>query len=463
MRPDPWSLEDTIVAPATPPGRSALALLRLSGPRTPAILRAVAPGLPDALPARRPLLARLSDAAGAPIDRGLVTFFAAPHSVTGEDVAEISVHGGPALVRALLSALIDAGARPARPGEFTQRAFLLGKVDLVEAEAVRELIEARTPAAVSASARRVDGSLSRRLSAVRASLATAASEIGAALDFSEDVGEALPAATAGRIAEAAQELERLSRSGRRGRLLTDGARVVLLGRPNAGKSTLFNALVGADRAIVTAIPGTTRDTLDVLLDVHGIPVELVDTAGLRATEDPIERLGVDRARAAGESADAVLYVVDAVTGWTDEDESAMAALPADRRLVIANKIDGVRPGRRAVGDVLPPSALMGSALALHGLSGDAGETLRLAIARLLEAGRPPDTGSEMLGSARQQDAVDRARAAAVEALAGLCRGESPEYPVSHVHDALDALAELTGETTPEDVLTEIFATFCIGK
>lgn len=463
MRPDPWSLEDTIVAPATPPGRSALALLRLSGPRTPGILRAVAPDLPAPLPDRRPLLARLSDASGAPIDRGLVTFFAAPHSVTGEDVAEISVHGGPAVVRALLSALVDAGARPARPGEFTQRAFLLGKVDLVEAEAVRDLIEAKTPAAVSASARRLDGSLSRRLSAVRASLVTAAAEIGAALDFSEDVGEALPAATAERIAAAADELERLSRSGRRGRLLADGARVVLLGRPNAGKSTLFNALLGADRAIVTAVPGTTRDTLDAALDVGGVPVELVDTAGLRATEDPIESLGVDRAREAGESAGAVLYVVDAVAGWSGEDESAIASLPAERRLVIANKIDGLPPDRRAVGDVLPPCALTGPALALSGLSSDAGEILRSAITALLEAGLPPDTGSEMLGSARQQSAVDRARAAAAEALAALGRGESPEYPVSHVHDALDALAELTGETTPEDVLSEIFATFCIGK
>ncbi|MDQ2871110.1 MAG: tRNA uridine-5-carboxymethylaminomethyl(34) synthesis GTPase MnmE [Acidobacteriota bacterium] len=463
MRPDPWSLEDTIVAPATPPGRSALALLRLSGPSTPEILRAVAPDLPETLPDRRPLLARLSDARGAPIDRGLVTFFPAPHSVTGEDVAEISVHGGVALVRALLSALIDAGARPARPGEFTQRAFLLGKMDLVEAEAVRDLIEAKTPAAVSASARRLDGSLSRRLSAVRASLVTAAAEIGAALDFSEDVGESLPAATTERIAQAARELDRLSRSGKRGRLLAGGARVVLLGRPNAGKSTLFNALVGADRAIVTAIPGTTRDTLDAVIDVNGIPVELVDTAGLRATEDPIERLGVDRARAAGEAADAILYVVDSVAGWSGEDENAIADLPPDRRLVIANKVDGVASDRRAAGDVLPPSAMAGPALALNGLASGAGEILRSAIAGLLEAGVPPETGSEMLGSARQQSAVDRAGAAASAALAALARGESPEYPVSHVHEALDALAELTGETTPEDVLTEIFATFCIGK
>ncbi|MCA1582183.1 MAG: tRNA uridine-5-carboxymethylaminomethyl(34) synthesis GTPase MnmE [Acidobacteria bacterium] len=463
MRPDPYFLEDTIVAPATPPGRSALALLRLSGPRTAGILRAVAPDLPATLPDRRPLLARLSDPSGSPIDRGLVTFFASPRSVTGEDVAEISVHGGPALVRALLSALIDAGARPARPGEFTQRAFLLGKVDLVEAEAVRDLVEARTPAAVSASARRLDGSLSRRLAAVRASLATAAAEIEAALDFSEDVGEALPAATAERIAFAAQELECLSRSGKRGRLLAGGARVVLLGRPNAGKSTLFNALVGAERAIVTSIPGTTRDTLDATIDVRGIPVELVDTAGLRATEDPIESLGVERARAAGESADAVLYVVDAVAGWSGEDESALATLPIERRLVIANKIDGLASDRRGVSALLPPSALTRPALALYGLSSDAGEILRSAVAGLLESGLPPDTGSEMLGSARQQNAVDRAWAASVEALAALGRGESPEYPVSHVHDALDALAELSGETTPEDVLSEIFATFCIGK
>ncbi|MEP6800401.1 MAG: tRNA uridine-5-carboxymethylaminomethyl(34) synthesis GTPase MnmE [Acidobacteriota bacterium] len=462
MRPDPFFLEDTIVAPATPPGRSALALVRLSGRFAAGILRKVAPELPDPLPTRRPVLARFSAGPNNPIDRGLVTFFPAPHSSTGEDVAEISIHGGPAVVRALLSALIDSGARPARPGEFTQRSFLLGKVDLVEAEAVRDLIEARTPAAVAASARRLDGSLSRRLAEIRSALATSAAEIGAALDFSEDVGDELPAATAVRLSETLRDLERLCDGARRGRLLTDGARVVLLGRPNAGKSTLFNALLGSERAIVTPVPGTTRDTLDATLDIAGIPVQLVDTAGLRETDDTVERLGVDRARAAGASADAVVYVVDAEAGWDVADARAIGALEADRRLIVANKIDAVREGERALDRVLPGSC-PGPALALSGLAADAGSVLRDAIGRLLEVGPPPDSASGMLGSLRQQNAAELARSATEQALAALSRGESPEYAASHVHEALDALAELVGETTSEDVLREIFETFCIGK
>ncbi len=462
MRPDPFSLEGTIVAPATPPGRSALALLRLSGPSAIAIVRKVAADLPDPLPPRHPTLARLASDPDSPIDTGLVTFFEAPHSATGEDVTEISVHGGPAVVRALLSALVDAGARPARPGEFTQRAFHAGKIDLVEAEAVRDLIDARTRAAVSASARRLDGGLSRRLGAVRAALATAAAEIGAALDFSEDVGAELRPATVERLAQTLRELESLRDGARRGRLLAEGARVVFLGRPNAGKSTLFNALLGADRAIVTAVPGTTRDTLDAPLDIGGIPVEVVDTAGLRETDDAVERLGVDRARAAGASADVVLYVVDAAVGWNAADEEAVAALDSENTLVIANKIDGVPRERRGLDRVLP-GALAGSGLALSGIASGAGEVLRRAISRLLEGGSAPGPGPDLLGSARQQSAVERARAATESALAGLSCGESPEYPASHVHEALDALSELVGETTSDDVLREIFETFCIGK
>lgn len=454
MRADRFSLDDTIAAIATPPGRSALALIRVSGPRARDVLSSIAPRLPRPLPERRPTLAEIVGG-GALLDRALVTFFPGPRSATGEDVFEISVHGSPPVVAGTLEALSVAGARPARPGEFTERAFLLGKLDLVEAEAVGELIEARTPAAARASARRLAGELSERLHAIREDLSRAAAELAATIDFAEDVGEAVLPETPARIAAAAAELSRLAATADRGALLSEGARVALLGRPNAGKSTLFNALAGSERAIVTDIPGTTRDTLEATIDVGGVPVEIVDTAGLRPTEDPVERLGVRRAREAGAAADAVVYVFDAGAGWTTEDAAVVASLGSDRILVVANKID------TAAGPVEAPGAFR--CVSVCGLSADAGAVLRGALLTLVDGGPPAEAHSAILGAARQRDAVRRASRSAEGALAALTGGDSPEYAATHVHDALDALADLVGETTAEDVLDRIFSSFCIGK
>lgn len=456
MIPKLSSAGDTIVAPATPPGRSAIALVRISGGQAREIAARIAPDLPSPLAERHPVLATVFDAEGAEIDRAVVTLFAGPRSATGEDIVEISLHGGPAVVQRALSAIAAAGARPARPGEFTERAFLHGKLDLVEAEAVRDLIEARTPEAARASARRLAGNLSRRLAGIREDLAYAAALLAATIDFSEDVGEEVPEEAPKRIAAAAAELGRLADTAARGRLLTEGARVVLLGRPNAGKSTLFNALLGSDRAIVTEYPGTTRDTLDAVIDVAGAPVEIVDTAGLRDSPEPVERVGVDRARAAGANADAVLYVYDAGAGWSPDDSLALAALGCPRVLVVANKIDtAANPPREAA----PGTA----AFPICGISPRAGDRLQEAVASLLGAGPPPDALSDVLGSLRQRDLVVRARAAADAAALGLARGESPEYPAARVDEALAALADLFGETTPEDVLRRVFDSFCIGK
>lgn len=446
---------DTIVALATPPGRSAIAVVRLSGRDTGAALARVAPRLPQPLEPRRATLAAIADAEGEPIDRGIVTYFQAPASYTGEDVAEICVHGSPVVVERLLAALNGAGARLARPGEFTERAFVNGKMDLPRAEAVGELIEARTAAAARFSARRLEGDLSRRLLGVREQLLTAAASLGATIDFAEDVGEAVSDEVAGRLRSAAAELARLLATYQTGRLLSGGCRVAVLGRPNAGKSTLFNALAGSARAIVTEVPGTTRDTLEAVIDVAGIPVTVVDTAGLRRTEDPVERIGVERARAEGERADAVLYVLDAAQGSTGEDREALEAVSGKPVLRVANKIDRAAPGEiDAAGD---------GALPLCGLAADTGEKLRALLAS--EIGRRVDTESscEVLASLRQRDLAQRARAAADRALESLSRGESPEYAASHVHEAIDAMSDLFGETTSEDVLRRIFATFCIGK
>jgi len=332
---DPSHL-DTIVALATPFGRSAVALVRLSGPDTRRILGTIAPSLAaPSPPARRPRLAELRAPDGEPIDRALVTVFAGPSSFTGEDVAEISVHGSPAVIASVIAAAVAAGARPARAGEFTERAFRSGKIDLVRAEAVRELIDARTPRAARASLARLEGALSRRLRTVREDLVGASAGLAAAIDFSEDTGEAVDPGVAARLESAELALDRLAASYRAGRLLSAGCRVAILGRPNAGKSTLFNALAGSSRAIVTDVPGTTRDALEVEIDLGGIPVTVVDTAGLRETGDLVESLGVARARAEAERSDAILYVYDAAQGLSPAEETEIARWEKPR-VVVAN-------------------------------------------------------------------------------------------------------------------------------
>jgi tRNA modification GTPase len=455
MRPSD-ALLDTIVAPATPAGKSAIALLRVSGPSTLRILEALAPRLTSPPSPRRLSLQPLVDAAGLPIDTALVTYFRAPASMTGEDLGEISVHGSPAVVERLLRAACAAGARIARAGEFTERAFRAGKIDLLRAEAVRDLIEARTAAAAAAGARRLAGALSEAVGRIRDLLVEASAGLAAAIDFSDDVGEAVPPAVESALEKAIAELSRLSRSYETGRLLSEGCRVAILGAPNVGKSTLFNAALGTDRAIVTPIAGTTRDALEALLDVGGIPVTLVDTAGLREAHDIVERIGVERALGEAERADAILYVFDASEGFREEDARALSAsVPAEKpRMLVANKADR----REAGGPEPPPGSLL-----LCGLAPDAGTRLRELLSDALASAIHGEETSEVLGSLRQRNLVEDARCAAEQTLSALRDGVSPEYAATHCHAALDALADLVGETTPDDVLARLFSTFCIGK
>jgi tRNA modification GTPase len=444
---------DTIAALATPAGRSALAVVRISGPESTRILSALAPEVSPPLRARRPRRVILAEG-GAPIDEAVVTLLPAASSPTGEDVVEISLHGSPMAVERLLAAAIAAGARAARPGEFTERAFRAGRIDLVRAEAVRELIEARTPAAARASARRLSGALSRRIEQVRGTLLSASAALAAVIDFSDDVGDEADGPVRRRLSEAVSELDRLAATGRSGRLLAHGCRAAILGPPNAGKSTLFNAALGRDRAIVTEIAGTTRDTLEAELDVGGVPVTLVDTAGLRATGDVVESIGVERAREEARRADVVLYVFDASDGFGDGGEEVLALSSGAAKILVANKADRLS----APAPPMPEGAVL-----LSGIAPDAGTAVRRLIAEAVAAGVSTDGSSEMLGSLRQADLVGRARSAAADALAALERGSSPEYAAAHCHAALDALADLVGETTADDVLASLFSTFCVGK
>ena len=445
---------DTIVALATPAGRSALALVRLSGKSAHSVLAALAPGLSDPARPREPRLTQFCDVRGAAIDTGVATFFPAPGTATGEDVVEISIHGSPVGVERLLAAAVAAGARPARPGEFTERAFRSGKLDLVRAEAVRDLIEARTPAAALVSARRLAGGLSRRIDGVRQDLLGASVALLGRDRFFGGRGRGDRSGRAEALDRARVALAALAATAETGRLLSHGCRVAILGRPNAGKSTLFNALVGSERAIVTEIPGTTRDTLEATVDLRGVPVTLVDTAGLRDTQDVVESIGVARAREEAARADAIVYVFDAARWLDAEDEGASRRDGNALRILVANKADR----RSSDAAPLPPEATL-----LCGLKPDAGPRLREILAEAIAAGVSTDMSSEVLGSMRQRDLVLRAGAAAEAAIQSLDEGASPEYAAAHCAEALDALADLVGETTSEDVLARLFETFCVGK
>jgi len=450
VRPTRSSDLDTIIAPATPLLRSAIAVVRLSGREALGIARQIAPALGSSPAPRAAHLCELHDSSGEAFDRALVTYFPGPASFTGEDVVEISLHGNPLLVRKALDTARERGARAAEPGEFSRRAFLNGKLSLSEAEALAELIEARTEAQARGALARLSGRTSGALASVRASLLSAHALWTAAIDFPEQAGPQDSPAIAGHIEAARKTLEALARGAAVGARLARGIRVVLAGPPNAGKSTIFNRLVGSERAIVSPHPGTTRDTIEADVEIGGLLIRLVDTAGMRAARDAIEAEGVSRARRAADEADLTVYVHDASTAWAEEERSEWDRLAGNRRLLAFNKTDvaPVPDGMDAVG--------------LCALAPDAGNVVAEAIRHSLGADYPADAAGEIV-SLRQRDLLERALAAAERAGEQLARGERAEIAILAVEDALSAIAEIAGESTTEEVLDRVFASFCIGK
>ena len=332
-------LEDTtIVAVATPPGRGGIGVVRLSGPESRRIAQELLPRLSE-LPPRTACYGILWDADGARMDDAVVTFYAAPHSYTGEDVAEIATHGSPVVLDWLIRACVDHGASPARAGEFTERAFLRGRLDLTEAEAVRDLIDAQTVEQARLAAQQMSGSIAAEVRPAKEALITLIATLEAGIDFAEDDTPTLSAKDiAAALVTVSQPLRALLQTFAHGRLLREGMQLAIVGRPNAGKSSLFNRLVEHDRAIVTATPGTTRDVIAERVSLGGVPVELLDTAGLRETDDEAERLGVERSRRAVADADAVLLVLDC-SDTAPLDGALLDALEGRRCLVARNKAD----------------------------------------------------------------------------------------------------------------------------
>jgi len=454
---------ETIAAVSTPPGRGGIGIVRLSGPHAATIAeQLVRPHQP--LEHARARFADVLDESGAEatrIDEALVTFFGAPRSYTTEDLVEIATHGSPVVLELLLRRALDLGARLAEPGEFTQRAFLAGRLDLTQAEAVRDLIEAQTLTQARQAASQMGGALSRRIAPVKQSLVELVALLEAGIDFAEDDVAVTPQfEIARRIEELRPPLAALEASFARGHIVHDGLTLAIVGRPNVGKSSLFNRLVERDRAIVTASPGTTRDLVTERISLSGIPIELVDTAGLREGREEAEQLGIARSREALADAALVLVVLDATQPLDDEEHRLLAAVEGRPAIIAINKSDLMKRGGES--DRESTSPLDGiPALWTSALTGDGIPALRERILSLATGGAAAEPG--MLTNLRQHQAVTTALAALADASKANAEGIPHEMILIDLYRALWALDSLTGQTTPDDILNLIFSSFCIGK
>jgi len=453
---------DTIVACSTAPGPGAISVVRLSGPVAVAVARRICPDLPERPEARRVRLVKVvHPASGDLVDQGLVTPFAGPESYTGEDMVEISCHGGwlsPALV---VEAALEAGARLAEPGEFTRRAYLNGKMDLVQAEAVLDLVEGRSRALRRVALGQLERGLSERVAALRTDLVHLEALLAHHIDFPEEDEAPVAAERVADMADlVASALDALLRTAPEGELLRDGAVTVLAGLPNVGKSSLFNALVGTERAIVTDVPGTTRDAVEAVVALGGYPFRLVDTAGIRSTDEPVERIGVEVARRYVEQADLILFCVEAGSEGGEDEEEFLKGLWGAPLVVVRTKMD-VGEGR-----TLAPG-LRGAAVAEVAVSAHTGEGFE-ALQRLLPelvfgglVSSAPD--APVVTRKRQAEGLRRALAEVRSFADALREGIPAEVAATHLLPAETALEELLGVISIDDVLDRLFRDFCIGK
>jgi len=442
---------DTIAAVATAPGRAGIGVVRVSGPAVRAIIAGILGRVPKP---RAATLCDFRDATGGTLDRGLALFFPAPHSYTGEEVLELHGHGGPTVLQLVLRRCLDLGARPAQPGEFTRRAFLNDKLDLAQAESVADLIDASSEAAARGAMRSLAGEFSARIGHLVGALIELRALVEATLDFPDEEIDFLERGDAfKRLARLRAELAEVQRAAEQGRILREGARCVLIGQPNVGKSSLLNRLAGDEVAIVTEIPGTTRDPLRHELVIDGVPVHVIDTAGLRESEEPVEKIGIERAWREIGQADVALMVVDVTLGMADADRAILAKLPKKvKKLFIFNKID-------LSGE--PPSAreLEGRVeIRVSAKSGAGVELLRTNI--LQSVGWRPAEEAQFMARERHLRALQQADAALARA-AG--EAKAIELFAEELRLAQQALGEITGQFSADDLLGEIFSRFCIGK
>lgn len=452
---------DTIVALSTPPGRSGIGVIRLSGTRALEIVRALVLDQHFTPEPNRVVLKNLCDPiAGEVLDRALLTYFKSPHSFTGEDVVELSCHGSPLLLRDLIDVILRLDARLAGAGEFTLRALANGQLNLSQAEAIRDLIDAQTKAAMRQATRQLKGEISNYLQPLKNVLLEIIVHLESALEFVEDdLPQVAIEGLQSKLSALIKQVESLASTFSSGHLLRDGLKVTLVGRPNVGKSSIFNSLLVSDRAIVTDVPGTTRDSLSEMISLRGVPVLLTDTAGVRASEDQIESMGVDRTRRAIADSDLVIFVLDRSQPFTAEDEKVFEEVADNLHLVALNKSDLASFNHYEFGSFENRST------AVIDVSAKTGEGLGNLCAAILEpfnAYEVADAGL-LVTNARHFDLLQRTQAALISSKDLLAQRVSEELVLVGLHDALRFLGEITGETTPDDILSKIFATFCIGK
>src|SRR6185312_13245720 len=446
---------DTIVAAATPPGRGGVGIVRVSGPKAPEIAAVMLGDLPAP---RHASLARFLDSRKQAIDVGVALFFPAPHSYTGEHVLELHGHGGPVVVEAVIARVLELGARRAQPGEFTQRAFLNDKVDLAQAESIADLIDAGSREAARAAMRSLQGEFSAMVQGLTEALVELRTYVEAAIAFPEEEIDFLAERQVeDRLLAVRDHLDAVELSARQGRLLREGMTVVIAGRPNAGKSSLLNRLAGYDAAIVTATPGTTRDVLRERIDIDGMPLHVLDTAGLRESPDEVELEGVRRAQVEIARADRVLFVIDAVAdpdarAYQDERPRLPANVPVT---LVFNKCD-LAPGIPVADTISGPPRIILSALSGTGL-----DVLRMHLK--LSMGFQTSESGTVSARQRHLDSLARARAHVDAAERQLRERRAGELVAEELRAAQQDLNEITGEFTPDDLLGRIFSSFCIGK
>ena len=457
---------DIIAAIATGHSPTAIGIVRVSGEGCFAlcdkVFRAANSRPFSGQPSHKMVFGEMLDGQGRCLDRGLSVRFPGPHSYTGEDSAEFHCHGSPVVLRELLSALFAAGARQAKAGEFTQRAFLNGRLDLTQAEAVIDLIDAETAAAARNAAAQLDGGLRRVLEPIQDALLDITSRFYAVVDYpDEDIEDVRPEQVAEALSSAEGQLTALLATCQRGKVLKSGVRTAIVGRPNAGKSSLLNALAGYERAIVTDIPGTTRDTVEESVLCGGVLLRLIDTAGIRDTEDIVEQKGVERSRQAITSADLVLAVVDGTEKPTGAGEIFRLAAECPHWIAVYTKRD-LAPPYMVLASSPAPAVPPAASVSLSSVTGEGLDRLESAVAALFPAGDPKEAGS-LLTDQRQEEAVRRARDAVRRAREALESGLTPDAVLTDAEEALDALGELTGRTAKEEIVSRIFSRFCVGK
>ncbi len=458
--------ENTIVAIATPIGEGSIGIIRLSGEEALDIAASMFVAKSEVkVQDIRSFSFRLGNVVNpinqVIIDEVLMSIMRGPKSYTGEDVVEINCHGGPQVVEKIIQITLSLGARLAEPGEFTKRAFLNGRLDLVQAEAVIDIIRAKTETAANIAINQLHGRLSLRLQDIKHNLVEIMAQMEASIDFPEDVGDIDYPKTRDSLNKISKKVSKMINKGKQGRVLKDGLKTVIIGRPNVGKSSLLNALLEEDRAIVTDVPGTTRDIIEEIINLEGIPLKIVDTAGIRETSDKVERIGVNIAKESLVKADLVLFMLDATCKITDDDRAILGHLKKENTIVLLNKsdVDIKHISKDDVLDLLPRYKIIDiSAKEMWGL-----DELSQVIKEMVFGGAMKNHESDIVTRTRHLDALERTLNYVKDALSGVEQNIPVDLVVIDIRNALDSFGEITGETVTEDILDTIFSEFCIGK